>query len=240
MTDTRECEQCGASFAPRREHARFCSARCRVAWNRQHVGDPPAGAGALGWSVTAMWDTVDRLLRARAAERPHGFAAISEAVWWVTMVDATLVRYHQDVYDAVLAGYDLAGRLVIEGTFGGLRFVRNWMGYHLDHADFIQPRSGAVGPEEQAGPGSGPIAAWTWRWMPEPVLAALPERSREWEMARYLDYQAHLAGKPVGETFERSAAFLRRACDGSLSLEAQWPLPMQRAIRPDHPGNVSA
>ena len=208
MTETRECEQCGASFAPRREHARFCSARCRVAWNRQHVGDPPAEGGALGWTVAAMRDTVDRLLRARTSDQPHGFAAISEAVWWVTLVDATLVRYHQDVYDAVLAGHDEDERRVIEGTFGGLRFVRNWMGYHLDHSEFI---------EAQCGPGADPIAAWTWRSLPEPFLAALPERGQEWEMMRYRDYQARLAGQPVGEIFGRTASFLLRAADGSLS-----------------------
>ena len=59
-------------------------------------------------------------------------------MWWVTLVDATLVRYHPDVYDAVLEGHGEAERGVIEGTFGGLRFVRNWMGYHLDHSDFIE------------------------------------------------------------------------------------------------------
>jgi hypothetical protein len=208
MTETRECEQCGQEFAPRREHARFCSARCRVAWNRQHVGDPSDGAGALGWTVAAMRDTVDRLLRARTSDPPHGFAAISEAVWWVTLVDATLVRYHQDVYDSVLAGHDEDERRVIEGTFGGLRFVRNWMGYHLDHSDFIQPH---------AGPGYGPIAAWTWRPLPEPVLAALPARGQEWEMTRYREYQARLAAAPIGETFGRAAAFLRLASDGSIS-----------------------
>ena len=102
--ETRKCEQCGEEFTPRREHARFCSARCRVAWNRQHVGDPPAEEGALGWTIAGMRDTTDRLLRARALDAPHGFAAISEAVWWITLVDATLVRYHPDVYDMVLAG----------------------------------------------------------------------------------------------------------------------------------------
>jgi hypothetical protein len=207
MTETRKCEQCGQEFAPRREHARFCSARCRVAWNRQHVGDPSDGTGALGWTVAAMRDTVDRLLRARTSDPPHGFAAISEAVWWVTMVDATLVRYHPDVYDAVLARHGEDERRVIEGTFGGLRFVRNWMGYHLDHSDFIQP---------QGGPGYGPIAAWTWRSLPEPVLAALPERGQEWEMTRYREYQARLAATPIGETFGRAAGFLRLASEGSL------------------------
>jgi hypothetical protein len=206
MSETRKCEQCGTLFAPRREHARFCSARCRVAWNRQHVGDPPAEAGPLGWTITAMRDTIDRLLRARASDQPHGFAAISEAVWWVTLVDATLVRYHPDVYDAVLEGHGAAEREVIEGTFGGLRFVRNWMGYHLDHSDFVQPR-------HESG---GPIAAWTWRSLPEPVLAALPARGQEWEMTRYREYQARLASQPIGATFGRAAAFLRLASDGSL------------------------
>jgi hypothetical protein len=211
MTETRDCEQCGASFAPRREHARFCSARCRVAWNRQHVGDPPGEEGALGWTIAAMRDTVDRLLRARTSDEPHGFAAISEAVWWITLVDATLVRYHPDAYDAVLEGYGAAERRVIEGTFGGLRFVRNWMGYHLDHSDFIEPQSGP-GPS-----GAVPIAAWTWRSLPEPVLAALPARGQEWEMTRYLEYQARLAAQPVGEIFDRAATFLLRAWNNDLS-----------------------
>ena len=92
VTDSRKCEQCGVAFAPRREHARFCSARCRVAWNRLNARESPAEGGALDWTITAMRETVDRLLRARGWDRPHAFAVISEAVWWVTMVDATLVR----------------------------------------------------------------------------------------------------------------------------------------------------
>jgi hypothetical protein len=110
VTDSRKCEQCGALFAPRREHARFCSARCRVAWNRLNASDSPAEGGALDWTITAMRETIDRLLRARGWDRPHAFAVISEAVWWITMVDATLVRYHPDPYDSVLAGHDAAQR----------------------------------------------------------------------------------------------------------------------------------
>ena len=210
VIDIRTCEQCGISFVPRREHARFCSARCRVAWNRQHVGDSAAEADALGWTIAAMREAIDRLLRARSLDQPHAFAAIIEAVWWVTMVDATMVRYHPDAYDAVLAGHDVAERRFIEGTFGGLRFVRNWMGYHADHADFIQPRP------NPGRPGAGRIAAWTWRPLPEPVLASRPARGQEWEMSRYREYQAHLAGRPVGETFRRAAAFLGLASEGSL------------------------
>jgi len=212
VADTRKCEQCGDEFTPRREHARFCSARCRVAWNRQHVGDSPAAGGALGWTIAAMQDTTDRLLRARTLDPAHGFAAISEAVWWVTLVDATLVRYHQDGYDAVLAAHQEADRRVIEGTFGGLRFVRNWMGYHLDHSDFIQPES------SPGATGVRPLAAWTWRSLAAPVLDELSARGQEWEMTRYRAYQAQLAVRPIGEAFERSVPFLLLAAEGSLSL----------------------
>jgi hypothetical protein len=58
------------------------------------MGDLNAGASALQWAVTAMSDTTDRLPRARVWDRPRAFALIGEAVWWVTIVDATLVRHH--------------------------------------------------------------------------------------------------------------------------------------------------
>src|SRR5437764_14379921 len=125
VPDTRDCEQCGTSFVPRREHARFCSARCRAAWNREHMGDLKAGASALVWAITAMSDTTGRLPKVRAADRPRAFAVIGEAVWWVTIVDATLVRHHADVDDAVIALQPPAERWRSEGTLPGRRFVRN-------------------------------------------------------------------------------------------------------------------
>jgi hypothetical protein len=209
MADTRTCEQCGTSFTPSREHARFCSARCRVAWNRRHASDPTAETGALDWSLTAMCESTDRLLRASGWDRAHGFAAISEAVWWVTMVDATLVRYHPDIHGGVLAHQDAAERRVTEDTFAGLRFVRNRMGYDADPADFIQPldpRPGAAVPR---------LAAWTWRSLPEPALASLTPRARQWEMTRYRAYQTQLANRSIGETFSQAVAFLRRAAESS-------------------------
>ncbi len=210
MADTRNCEQCGTSFAPRREHARFCSARCRVAWNRHNASDSPAETGALEWSIAAMRETTDRLLRAGGLDRTNGYAVISEAVWWVTMVDATLMRYHPDIYGGVLAGQDTAERRITEGTFGGLRFVRNRMGYDADPADFIRP--------VDSRPGNGRIAAWTWRSVPEPAFVSLTPRAREWEMTRYRAYQAQLAGRPIGETFIQTVTFLRLAAESrSLS-----------------------
>jgi hypothetical protein len=207
VADTRDCEQCGTSFAPRREHARFCSARCRVAWNRRNASDPPAETGVLDWSITAMRETTGRLLRAGGWDRANGFAVISEAVWWVTMVDATLMRYHPDIYSGVLARQAAAPRRITEDTFGGLRFARNRMGYDADPADFIQPLD--------SRPGAGRVAAWTWRSVPEPALVSLTARGREWEMTRYRAYQAQLAGQPIGETFSRATAFLRLAAEGS-------------------------
>ena len=134
MADVRTCEQCGIWFVPRREHARFCSADCRAAWNREHTGDLKAGASALVWAITAMRDTTERLPRMRAADRLPAFAVIGEAVWWVTMVDATLVRHHPDAYDAAMAGQSPAQRELTEGTLAGLRFVRNQIGHGADLA----------------------------------------------------------------------------------------------------------
>jgi hypothetical protein len=207
VADTRNCEQCGTSFAPRRKHARFCSARCRVAWNRHNASDSPAVTGPLDWSVTAMRETTDRLMRAGGLDQANGFAVISEAVWWVTMVDATLMRYHPDTYSAVLARLDTAQRPITEDTFGGLRFVRNRMGYDTDPADFIRPLDSDAG--------AGRIGAWIWKSLPEPAPASLTGRAREWEMTRYHAYQAQLAGQPIGETFSRATSFLRLAVEGS-------------------------
>jgi hypothetical protein len=76
------------------------------------------------------------------------------------------------------------------------------MGYYADHADFIQPHSDA-----QAGC-DAPITEWTWRSLPAPAVAALPPRGQEWELSRYRAYQDLLAGHGIGETFDRTSAFL--------------------------------
>jgi hypothetical protein len=206
MADTKICEQCGTSFAPRREHARFCSARCRVAWNRHNASDPPAETGALDWSITAMRETISRLCQASGWDQADGFAVISEAVWRVTIVDAALMRYHPETYTRVLASQDPGQRRITEETFAGLRFVRNRMGYDTHPADFIQPRD----------PGPG-VAAWTWKPVPEPAFAALPPRGRNWEMTRYQAYQARLADRATGETFTQATAFLGTAAEGIFS-----------------------
>lgn len=205
MAETRDCEHCGGAFEPRREHARFCSARCRVAWNREYASDRRVESSALDWSIVAMREATERLRRVRAGSRPQAFAVISEAVWWVTIVDGTLMRYHPDAYDQAMADLPPTDRRPIEGTFSGLRFVRNWMGYHVDHADFIAPRAPASGPD------AGHLTGWVWKPLTEPALSSLPPRGQAWEMTRYRDYQAELAGHLIGKTFTAATTFLRLA-----------------------------
>ncbi len=222
MGETRRCERCGQDFEPKREHARFCSARCRVAWNRESWslaaadqqkwgsenwaheprGPQASGMSALSWAITAMRDTTERLGKARAHDQAQAFAVIGEAVWWVTIVDATLVRYYPDEYDAALAALPAARRRAVETTLGGLRFVRNRMGYYADHADFIQSGGDAQGGRDVR------ITEWTWRSLPAPAVADLPPRGQEWELSRYGAYQELLAGHRIGETFDRTSAFL--------------------------------
>src|SRR5215467_13477431 len=211
MADERVCEQCGTAFVLPREHARFCCVPCRVRWNREHVGDPAAGAAALLWSITAMSDAAERLPRVRAWDRPRAFAAVGEMVWWVTIVDATLVRHHQQAYDGVMAGQTPAQRRVIDDILAGLRFVRNRIGDEANLAGFIQP-----GPP-RAGAGRGDITGWTWKAVPEPPLTSLTPRGRTWEMTRYGAYRAQLAGHTTGETFGQAVAFLELAA-ASTSL----------------------
>jgi hypothetical protein len=207
VRDIRACEQCGSLFTRRREHARFCSSSCRITWNREHKWDLKAEASALDWSVAAMCDATERLARARTGERSPAFAVINEAVWSVTIVDATLIRYHLEAYERVMAEQSGSGRQLIEGTFGGLRFVRNQMGYYVDHPDFIEPEADR-------------ITAWSWRSLPRPAVSSLAPRGRAWEMSRYRAYQAHLAGHTIGETFARTAAFLKVVSAGATSALA--------------------
>ena len=205
MPDSRNCEQCGIMFAPRREHARFCCVRCRAAWNREHMGDPLADASALLWSVTALSEATARLGQTGTWDRARAYATVAEAVWWVTLVDATLVRHHPEPYDSVMAGQSPAQRQQIEATLAGLRFVRNLLGGEADLRKFIR----AVPPAKD--PDNGRVTGWTLKQVPPPALVSLPPRAQAWEKARYQAYRTQLARHTVGEVFRRAATFLTLA-----------------------------
>jgi len=171
------------------------------------MGDLKAGASALQWAITAMSDTTGRLPRVGEWDRPRAFAVIGEAVWWVTIVDATLVRHHAGAYDAAMAGQAPAQRQLVEETLAGLRFVRNQIGGQADIGEFIEP-----------GAGDGWITGWRWKPMPEPGLASLPRRRQMWEMTRYQAYEARLAAHTVGEVFGPATAFLKLAAARAPSI----------------------
>lgn len=247
MAESRQCARCGTTFEPKREHARFCSARCRVAWNRENWNrenrqEPRWGTenwvqgnavqhgspeSALGWSIIAMRDVTERLGRVRASDRPQAFAVIGEAVWWVTIVDATLVRYHPEAYEQTLVEMPAPQRRLTEGTFGGLRLVRNRMGYYSDHSDFIQPKPSGE------GRGDAPIAEWTWKPLPIPEVETLPPRGQEWELSRYRDYLDWLAGRTIGETFDRAAAFLTLAASAAGAVADDGSTASRHQLRPE-------
>jgi hypothetical protein len=175
-----------------------------VAWNRHHLRDAAAEDRALDWSIAGMRDVTDRLWVGHPADAAAAFTAVAEAVWWVTIIDARLVRQYTDLYDDVLTAYTAVPPPVIEGTLAGLRFVRNMMSFRGGRVDFIAPPAGP-GDEDSVA------AAWTWNRVPEPALGPLPATVRPWETNRYRAYEAWLAERTVGEVFERATAFLNLA-----------------------------
>jgi hypothetical protein len=197
--EVRECAHCGNQFTPGREHARFCSARCRMTWNDQHAGVAATPAAAIDWSVAAMSEAARRLSSPDSRDLPRLADAIADAVWWVTLVDATLVRYHPRNYETTLAGRS-ARRRETEQTLEGLRYVRNQLGRSAGPADLITPSSAEGAPP-----------AWTWRSLPPPDVSGLGPRARRWELSRYHAYQARLAERDVTAAFAWCAEFLALA-----------------------------
>ena len=167
---------------------------------------------ALDWSLAAMCEATGRLSRVQAWDRPRVCWAVGDAVWWVTIVDATLVRYHPVAYDCVLARRATAEPWLIEDTLAGLRYVRNRMGSDVHQVDFVCPCA------SQLDPGQRGVYTWTWTSLPEPALASLPPRGQIWEMTRYRAYEAQLAGHRVGDTFTQAAGFLRLAVARAVSV----------------------
>jgi hypothetical protein len=202
MAGERSCRQCSAVFVPRREHAQFCSRPCRVAWNREQLGDVPVGPSVLEWAITAMREATARLGRMRVWDRTRAFEAINDAVWRVTMLDAALVRYHPDVYDDSLDRVSVADQVLIEETLAGLRLVRNRVDEPEGLARFIDSDAGDWAPV------TGKLTGRRWQGVPARPSGARSKSALAWEQARYRAYQSRLAGTAIGDTFERCSAFL--------------------------------
>ena len=128
------------------------------------------------------------------ADVPRAVAAATEAVWWVTVVDAAITRHCPAAYRSALAALDPAARRAVERSVAGLRFIRGQLGYSADPGDFIQPTPGAPG------------AAWTWRSVPPPS----PQRGTVRDTSPYREYRTQLAGRPLTEALTLTAGFLSR------------------------------
>jgi hypothetical protein len=168
-------------------------------WNDEHAGLAAAPAAAIDWSVAAMTEAAARLSTPAPRDLARLADAIADAVWWVTLVDATLVRYHPRNYEDTLQGRR-ALRRETEQTLEGLRYVRNLLGRSVGAADLVTPAAAGVTPP-----------AWTWRSLPEPDVSGLGPRARKWELSRYRAYQRRLAGRDVAAAIDWCAGFLTLA-----------------------------
>lgn len=189
-------------FAPRREHAQFCSRACRVAWNREQLGDVIVGWSVLDWSIAAMREATERLTRQRAWDWTRAFEALNDAVWRVTMLDAALVRYRPSAYDDSLECLTAADQVSTEETLAGLRLVRNRVSEPNDLARFVD-----AGTTEWE-PLTGQITTRRWNAVPAREPGSRSKSAQAWELARYRAYQNRLAGMSIGDTFERCTTFL--------------------------------
>jgi len=188
-----------------------------VRWNRDHLTDAVAEERALEWSLAGMHDATERLAVSRPDDPAATFSAVAEAVWWVTIIDARLIRQYMDIYDSILAAHLPAQQPAIEGTLAGLRFVRNQM---RDAEDGFIAAPTSIDCDSAA-------AAWIWNRVPEKVLDSLPDEVKSWELTRYEAYQMWLAGHTVAEVFERATGFLNLAAARTVVAAGQDVIGLQ-------------
>jgi hypothetical protein len=113
---------------------------------------------ALDWSVAAMNAAADRVNRINAVGLAEAFAAIGEAVWWITVVD-------DNVRDRHGKAYRRATRATTPNptdTMRGLRSARNRICHEVEVVDFIVP----IGSRPDRG--DGRVSAWAWQSVPRP------------------------------------------------------------------------
>ena len=152
---------------------------------------------ALDWSIRAMNEATDRVNKIAASDLPSAFAAIGEAVWWITIVHDTL-RHNQR------AAYDKAAVLTFPDpmdTINGLRSVRNRIGHTVDLVDFVQP----VAAREWSA--DGRITAWAWRPVPPPEQGERTDRQHRHDLELHRAYESALAGQNIWQPFMLATGF---------------------------------
>jgi hypothetical protein len=170
---------------------------------------------ALDWSMRAMHDAVTRVNKIPAADLPTGFAAIGEAVWWITIASDSLRRPDPDKYHRAL-------ELVTPNpsdTMLGLRSVRNRIGHEVELVDFIEPIA------SRPDPGDGRITAWVWRHVPLPSGEGLTEGQYHSELKYHRAYETAVVdggqGGNIVYTFGLVTGFLDLLYQHHL--DPAWP-----------------
>lgn len=147
---------------------------------------------ALDWSVVAMHDATDSVNRIRAPELGEAFAAIGEAVWWITLVDDNIRARHGKAYRR-------AARATVPDptqTMRGLRSVRNRICHEVEVVEFI------VNIGSRPDRGDGRISAWAWQSVPPPLSRA-PR-----DVAGHAAYETVLVSQNILYTFGLATGFL--------------------------------
>jgi hypothetical protein len=150
-----------------------------------------------------MLEAADRVNMVGATDTPRAFAAIGEAVWWITVVDDSLQAKHRLVYDEALSNSVPSPA----GTLLGLRSVRNRIGHEVELADFVYPI--ASRPDR----GDGRITAWAWKHVPAPRKSRRNKRFFEPALRAHEAYGSAVVdggqGGNVVYTFMLATGFLR-------------------------------
>ena len=148
-------------------------------------------------SLMAMNDATDRVSKIAASDLPHAFAAIGEAVWWITIVDDTLRHDHRAAYQHA------AGRTSPDpaDTKNGLRSVRNRIGHKVDLVDFICP----VAAREWSA--DGRITAWVRKPIQPPQQRDRTGRRHKRDLELHHAYIRAPAGQNVWPPFMLPAGF---------------------------------
>ncbi len=142
-----------------------------------------------------MSAATDRVNRVQAPSLAEAFAAIGEALWWITVVDENVrTRYGK--------AYSRATRATSPNpteTMRGVRSARNRMCHEVEVVDFIAP----IGSRPDRG--DGRISAWAWQSVPPPRSRAARD------IAGRRAYEAALVGQNIVHTFGLATGFLQLA-----------------------------
>ena len=159
--------------------------------------------GALFWSINAMDRARMRIHSARFNQ--EAYAAIGEAVWWVTVVDKTLEK--TAAYKRVIGNSQY-----IRDTLRGLRSVRNRIGHEVAITDFVNFKYFPM-------PDGGRGKFWVTTWKP----IAPPIRNVAHALDNHHAYVAVLQGEDVYETFSVATRYLQGIADLIHPVAHQWP-----------------